>query len=156
MVGGIGGTVALSFADPMARGAVAQPMIVLGIVTAWLRVRKMAQPHRRAWTLFTAGGTLIFVGGVARLVHGTIIGVEQPIPSPADVLYVAGYLAFILGAIELLRRRSDAVRDWDSWLDALIVTAAAAVTIWVFFLEQYVGDPATPSANGRRTSSTRS
>ena len=33
--------------------------------------------------------------------------VDRPLPSPADVLYYAGYACFILGAIELLRKRSD-------------------------------------------------
>ena len=139
-------SVALAAANPLARPLIAQPVIVVGIVIAWARVRNLEEPHRRAWTLFTAGGTLIFAGAVGRVVHGTIIGVEQPLPSPGDILLVAGYGAFILGALEFLRRRSGAIRDWDSWLDALIVTAAIGVVVWVLLLEPYANDPSVMTA----------
>jgi diguanylate cyclase (GGDEF)-like protein/PAS domain S-box-containing protein len=143
---GIVCSVALGFANPATRAVYAQPLIVAGIVTAWLRVRKMDEPHRRAWTLFTAGGTLIFLAALARVGHGALIGIADPVPSPADAIFVSGYIAFILGALDFLRRRSDAVRDWDSWLDALIVTAAVAVTLWVFLLEPYAGDNTVAAA----------
>ena len=78
--------------------------------------------------------------------HGTIVGVDQPLPSPADLFFVAGYICFTLGALEFLRRRSGAVRDWDSWLDAGILSAAAGVTIWVILLEPYANDQSVAMA----------
>ena len=82
----------------------------------------------------------MFIGGAVRVVHATIAHVDRPLPSPADALYYAGYVAFILGALELLRRRSDAARDIDAWLDALIVVGAIGICAWAVGLEAYALD----------------
>ena len=106
----------------------------------------MNTQHKRAWQFFATGGTLMFIGGAVRVVHATVSHIDRPLPSPADALYYAGYAAFILGALELLRRRSDAVRDTDAWLDALIVVGAIGICVWAAGLEEYALNQSIPIA----------
>ena len=126
--------------DPTARHVIAQPLILVGLGISWIRIRQMQPPHKRAWQYFAAGGSLMFIGGAVRVVHSTVAQVDRPLPSPADALYYAGYIAFILGALELLRRRSDAAKDIDAWLDALIVVGAIGICAWAVGLEAYALD----------------
>ena len=110
LLAGLAASVILVLVGPTTRLAIAQPLILVGLFISWARIRRMNTQHKRAWQFFATGGTLMFIGGAVRVVHATVSHIDRPLPSPADALYYAGYAAFILGALELLRRRSDAVR----------------------------------------------
>ena len=103
----------------------------------------MGTQHKLAWQFFAAGGTLMFIGGAVRVVHATMAHVDRPLPSPADALYYLGYVCFILGAFELLKKRSDAARDADAWLDALIVVGAVALALVIALTVNWLKDSFT-------------
>jgi diguanylate cyclase (GGDEF)-like protein/PAS domain S-box-containing protein len=146
LLAGLAASLILVLVDPTTRHAIAQPLILVGLVISWVRIRQMQTQHKRAWQYFAGGGTLMFIGGAVRVVHATVAHVDRPLPSPADVLYYAGYACFILGALELLRKRSDASRDTDAWLDALIVVGAIGICLWAVGLEHYAIDHTIPLA----------
>ena len=62
---------------------------------------------------------------------------EEPFPSLADVLYLAGYPFIALGLFLLIRRR---LGDGDrgGLLDAAILTTAAAILSWTFLMQPQV------------------
>ncbi len=97
----------------------------------------------RVWRWFAAGGALCLLAGIVRFVHGSIAGVENPFPSPADALFVPGYLALILGA-DRLRRARTTESQVDDLVDALIVSAGLATVAWAAALAPYVRDTSVP------------
>ena len=77
---------------------------------------------------------------------------EDPFPSVADALYLAGYPFLALGLLLLIRRRlSDG--DRGGLLDAAILTAAVAILSWTFLMQPQLGRlrarPAQPGHHPR-------
>ena len=101
---------------------------------------------RRAWACFTGAAAMFLVGGIVRAVHGAIIGVERPFPSPADVFVTIGQLLLICGGLLLGHLRSPD-RDRGSIVDGAIVAAGAAAVVWATVLGPYVTDGTIPLAN---------
>ena len=87
----------------------------------------------------------MFLAAIGRFIHGIIIGAGSPFPSPADGLYLVGYLLFLVGAIQFLRAR-ETQPDRDGWIDALIVGAAFAVLEWVVILLPYLQRTDAPAS----------
>ena len=42
----------------------------------------MPSSARRAWRILSMGGAFILVAGIVRFIHGALVGVENPLPSP--------------------------------------------------------------------------
>ena len=78
-------------------------------------------------------GQGLFVAGDLLWNWYEVIG-EDPFPSMADVLYLAGYPFIAAGLLLLIRRR---VGDGDrgGLLDAAILTTAAAILSWTFLIQ---------------------
>jgi diguanylate cyclase len=94
------------------------------------------RPERRLPWLLMAAGQGLFVAGDILWNYYEAIG-EEPFPSMADVLYLAGYPFFALGLMLLIRRR---IGDGDrgGLLDAAILTTAVAILSWTFFIQPQV------------------
>jgi signal transduction histidine kinase len=78
------------------------------------------------WRLFGAGMALYAAADVLWAVY-TLLGWTLPYPSAADVLYLAAYLLFVLGALVLLRGTRPSMGDL---VDGLLVASTAAFLIW--------------------------
>jgi signal transduction histidine kinase len=78
------------------------------------------------WRLFGAGMALYAAADALWAVY-TLLGWTLPYPSVADVLYLAAYLLFVLGALVLLRGTRPSVGDL---VDGLLVASTAAFLIW--------------------------
>ena len=96
------------------------------------------RPDRRLPWLLMAFGQALFVAGDLVWNWYEVIG-EDPFPSIADALYLAGYPFLALGLLLLIRRRlSDG--DRGGLLDAAILTTAVAILSWTFLMQpQLVG-----------------
>jgi diguanylate cyclase (GGDEF)-like protein len=96
------------------------------------------QPDRRLPWMLMALGQASFVAGDLLWNWYASIG-EEPFPSFADVLYLAGYPFIAVGLFLLIRRR---IGDGDrgGLLDAAILTTAAAVLSWTFLMRPQVAD----------------
>ena len=101
--------------------------------TLWHRPR-----HRLPWLLFAAGQALFAVGDVLFGVYDHVLD-DTAFPSAADGFYLAGYPALAAGLWLLVRQRSTG-RDWESLIDAGIVTIALGVVAWEALIVPYTSD----------------
>jgi diguanylate cyclase (GGDEF)-like protein len=94
------------------------------------------RPDRRLPWILMAVGQASFVAGDLLWNWYEVIG-EDPFPSMADVLYLAGYPFIAAGLLMLIRRR---VGDGDrgGLLDAAILTTAMAILSWTFLIQPQV------------------
>ena len=109
-------------------GASAIGMVLLGV--------RRHRPERVAPWLLMAFGQALFVAGDLVWNWFEIIG-EDPFPSIADVLYLAGYPFIALGLLQLIRRRL-AGGDRGGLVDAAILTTAVAILSWTFLIQPQV------------------
>ncbi|MGP1673786.1 MAG: diguanylate cyclase domain-containing protein [Candidatus Limnocylindrales bacterium] len=91
------------------------------------------RPARIAPWLLMAFGQGLFVAGDLAWNWYEIIG-EDPFPSIADVLYLAGYPFIAFGLLLLIRRRI-AGGDRSGLVDAAILTTAVALLSWTFLIQ---------------------
>ena len=94
------------------------------------------RPERRLPWVLMAIGQASFVAGDLLWDWYAAIG-DDPFPSLADVLYLAGYPFVGLGLLLLIRRR---LGDGDrgGLIDAAILTTAAAILSWTFLIQPQV------------------
>jgi diguanylate cyclase len=90
-------------------------------------------PDRRLPWILMAIGQASFVAGDVMWNWYEMIG-EDPFPSFADVLYLAGY-PFIAAGLFLLIRRRMGGGDRGGLLDAAILTTACAILSWTFLIQ---------------------
>ncbi len=122
-----GGTLAQSLMYDVV-GASAVAVALIGV---WRN-----RPERRTPWVLMAIGQAMFVAGDLLWNWYEVIG-EDPFPSMADVLYLAGYPFIALGLLMMIRRR---VGDGDRGgvLDAAILTTAVAILSWTFLIQPQV------------------
>lgn len=105
--------------------------VVVTLIAVW-RYR----PDRRLpWLLMAAGQGLFVAGDLLYNWYG-LIG-EDPFPSMADVLYLAGYPLIALGLLLFIRRRVGG-GDRGGLLDAAILTTAMAILSWTFLMQPLI------------------
>ncbi len=111
-------------------GAAAVAMACVGIARN--------RPERRLPWVLMAIGQASFVAGDILWNWYEVIG-EDPFPSMADGLYLAGYPFIAFGLLLLIRRR---LGDGDRGgiLDAAILTTGVAILSWTFFIQPQVVD----------------
>jgi len=111
-------------------GASAVVMVLIG-------VRRHRPDRALPWLLMAAGQALFVAGDIVWNIY-EILG-EDPFPSFADVLYLAGYPFIAAGLLVFIRRR---VADGDrgGLLDAGILATAAAILSWTFLMQPLVVD----------------
>jgi diguanylate cyclase (GGDEF)-like protein/PAS domain S-box-containing protein len=129
-------------------GGPARPAIALlsGSICIGLTVsgaRRLNPEVRQPWTLIAAGGGLFLFANLVRAIHGSIIAVNNPFPSPADAFIYLGYASLILGMLALIRARGGS-EDRDNIIDASIVAAGIGVIVWAFLVAPYVRQAGIP------------
>ncbi|HSL75494.1 MAG TPA: GGDEF domain-containing protein [Candidatus Limnocylindrales bacterium] len=101
------------------------------------------RPERVAPWLLMAFGQALFVAGDLMWNYFELVG-EDPFPSVADVLYLAGYPFLALGLFLMIRRRT-AGGDRGGLIDAAILTTAVGILSWTFLMQpQVVGADIDP------------
>jgi diguanylate cyclase (GGDEF)-like protein len=107
-------------------------------VAAVLVAIRTYQPER-AWPwVLMALGQAFFVAGDLLWNWYEIIG-EDPFPSLADGLYLAGYPFMAAGLLLMIRRRVGG-GDRGGLLDAAILTTAMAILSWTFLIQPQLVD----------------
>ena len=102
---------------------------VLAIVYA---VRLHRPEHRLPWLLFAAGNALFVTGDVI-----SVFLVDPPVPSPADVFYLAGYPLVAIGLL-LLMLAAGARNRGAALTDVAIFTLGFALLQWMFVMSPTV------------------
>ncbi len=124
--------------------------LVLGwsLFATGLIVRAGWQARNQTEGLLPALGvaSLLMTSGLAiRAVHGAIVGIEFPMPSPADLVHFPAYCALLYMLIRVHRARATRP-DLDAWLDAATVGAGIVVVTWVSFYGDFLVDDEIPLA----------
>lgn len=91
---------------------------------------------RTAWYLFGSGLLFSVAADAVSGYYEIFRDREPPVPSSADVLYLATYPVLIAGIVLLLRELG-VHRSRVAVLDSVIVTVAVGIVQWVFFVEPY-------------------
>ena len=98
------------------------------------------RPRAESGWWILAGGALLFLLGRGLLaVEPLQPGEVAPFPSPADALFLLGYVFLVVGTAVLVRHRSAGTED-DSLLDGIIVATAVGIVVAAYFLAPYVGN----------------
>ena len=100
-------------------GVGAAVAMLAGIV--WIR----PEP-RFAWVLIAFGIAAMAVGDI-------VYGTSQPVPSPADMLYISSYLLLGLGFIGLVHSLSPG-RSESALMDAIVIAGGVGVVAIMFLL----------------------
>jgi signal transduction histidine kinase len=106
------------------------PLVDLGAVVAVVAGVVRYRPNAPYAWLLIAGGLLAYTAGDVLWAVYELQG-RDPFPSPADVLYLAGYPLLGAGLLVGIRRRTPRT-DVRVLLDAAIVTVSAALLAWIY------------------------
>ncbi len=141
VAGALVSTIAAIVAGPTANGVLQQLLgwssVAIGVGIA----RRSEGMVRRTWLCFAGASSAFLIGGVIRTVHGLVIDVERPFPSPAEAALVVGHLLLITGSILLGHLRSPD-RNRAAIIDGALIAAGIETVVWVLLLWPYVNDPA--------------
>lgn len=100
---------------------------------------RLFQPSLRLpWYLFGAGLLAFSVGDVLFNLYAFVWDTDPPVPSIADVFYLAGY-PFLTGGLVLLVRSLRAHERRGGRIDAAMVISAFALCQWVFVMQDRAG-----------------
>ena len=91
------------------------------------------------WWLVAAGTATFICGDTTYDLLTGPLGLVNPFPSVADVLYLCTYPLFAAGLLLFVRARSG-TRDRQALIDALIVTIGIGLLLWVFLAAPYMED----------------
>ncbi|MEV4331995.1 EAL domain-containing protein [Streptomyces sp. NPDC049597] len=111
-------------------------LAVCATVAMLVGIRRHRPRPSRSWCLVAAGMGLF---AVADAFFGAFqfAGTPVPVPSPADVLYLAAYPCFAAGLVSLMAAWGSGVR-WGAVLDAGIVTLGMSTLTWAFIVMPYL------------------
>lgn len=122
---------ALSALNPVFASEIAPLLLVLGHGTAGVlyvrRVRRFAPVDGRAWmtlalALWCGAGGVLLVGAL------TLAGVQIGAFSAVDPVFLAGYVAMIVGLVQLARSAASG----QGWVVTLVDTAVGAIALATF------------------------
>jgi signal transduction histidine kinase len=100
---------------------------------------RLFQPSLRLpWYLFGAGLLAFSVGDVLFNLYAFVWDTDPPVPSIADVFYLAGY-PFLTAGLVLLVRSLRAQERRGGRIDAAMVISAFALCQWVFVMKDRAG-----------------
>lgn len=109
-----------------------------GAVAAVIAGTARNRPRRRLpWVLVGIGLGCFITGDITYDVLTKYLHERNPFPSLADVFYLGTYPLFGTGLVFMVRVRR-AERDLGALLDALTLTAAAALLSWIYLIQPYV------------------
>jgi signal transduction histidine kinase len=122
-------------------------VIGLAAVAAVFHGARHRQEGRLAWQLFAAGLLCAVAADAISGYYEIHLHKEPSVPSSADVFYLASYPLLIAG-IFLLLRELGTIRTRAAVLDAVIVTVAAGMVQWIFFVDPYRNTSLRPFTRG--------
>ena len=100
---------------------------------------KQARHGRNVWVLFASGLLLWVLADLLLTILTKVEGGVEPFPSAADALYLAGY-PVIAAALVAASRTRGRPGGLGPWIEGAIITIAAAVPLWTFFVWPALSD----------------
>jgi signal transduction histidine kinase len=115
------------------------------VVAMYVGARLRPAGERLPWYLFAAGFLCEIAGDAVFAVYEVGLDREPPLPSLADVFYLAGYPMIVL-AIVLILRELGGHTSRAALLDTAIVAVAIATVQWIFFVGTSLDDSLSVTA----------
>jgi signal transduction histidine kinase len=116
------------------------------VVAVVVGARKHRPSLAAAWYLFAAGLLAFAVGDILFNLYAWVWHRDPPIPSVADVFYLAGY-PFLAAGLVLLVLRVRPVDRRIGILDAALLTVAFGICQWIFVMHPLVKSSSDWGAN---------
>ncbi|NUP53232.1 MAG: GGDEF domain-containing protein [Catenulispora sp.] len=115
-------------------------VIGLGGVAAVLAgVRRYRPQAPHAWYLLAAAMVTLVGGDTTYNLLTDVFNQVEPFPSISDAIYLTTYPLAAGGVLIMVRRRSP-LRDRAALIDAVILTTAAALLLWVYIITPTVSE----------------
>jgi signal transduction histidine kinase len=139
----LGGLAAIAVYFALPRDSFAQTLVYDAIgVSAAIATLVGARLHRPTlrlpWYLFAAGLFAFSVGDWLFNMYAFVWETDPPVPSIADVFYLAGY-PFLAAGLFVLVRSLRAHERRSGRLDAAMLIAAFALCQWIFLMQDVAG-----------------
>src|ERR1035437_2523585 len=109
------------------------------VVCILVGIRLHRPKDRLGWYFLALAGGCFTLGDDAWTFYNSVLHISVPLPSFADVLYLAGYPFLFAGVLRLTHYPNRSVRREDS-ADAAIVSIGALAISWHFLVNLYVHD----------------
>ncbi|MGQ0679441.1 MAG: PAS domain-containing sensor histidine kinase [Actinomycetota bacterium] len=119
--------------SPLAKAIIYDSLVASGGLAVIAGTRIFRPAHSGAWYLIGASALLKAAGDVTWDVYEQVLKQQVPLPSWADVFYLASYPLLLIGLGLLVR--TTLKRGFDGLLDGVIV----ALVVLVLFTEQILG-----------------
>ena len=113
------------------------------VVALVIGARHNAPRHRLPWYLLAVGQGLFLISNIISYNYEKLFGSALHVPSIADPFHLAFYPFFVAGMLLLIGEREEGA-DRAGVIDALIVTVALAVLLWVYLIAPYVDQQTLP------------
>nr|WP_240940340.1 bifunctional diguanylate cyclase/phosphodiesterase [Planosporangium flavigriseum] len=105
-------------------------------------VRRYRPSRQRIWYCLAAGQVIWVLGDVTFAVYRYVLN-RDLVPSPGDILYLAGYPVLLTGLVALLRGRTSG-RDRAGMIDSWIIATGLGLLSWSFLMRPIVQDASLP------------
>jgi diguanylate cyclase (GGDEF)-like protein/PAS domain S-box-containing protein len=115
---------------------------LLSVAAIAFGVVRHRPPRQSAWWLVAAALLALTLSEAAHFIQVELLGSER-FPSLADAVHLLVFVPLLLAGLWRLVRSGTPALDRAGLLDALIVTTAAAILVWSFFIDPLVSDPGT-------------
>ncbi|MFD0638784.1 putative bifunctional diguanylate cyclase/phosphodiesterase [Catenulispora yoronensis] len=110
-----------------------------GVGAVLFGVRRYRPQAPTAWFLLAGAMVTLVSGDTSYNLLTDVFGQTEPFPSIADAIYLTTYPLAAGGVLVMVRRRSP-MRDRAALIDAIILTTAAALLLWVYIITPTVAD----------------
>ncbi|MEO0494174.1 MAG: EAL domain-containing protein [Actinomycetota bacterium] len=114
-------------------------LLLVGLVSVPLALRRRTDVDRRPWWLLFAGLPLNLMAIIVRGVHGAAVGEDFPFPSLADGFALAAMASMMTG-LYLIARSRRAFGGAGDTLDVLMLALSIAGPFWILVLDAYFRD----------------
>ncbi len=139
VVGGLLIAAYFALPNPSAQNIVYSTLGLASVVGILVGIHLHHPVNRLGWYLIAAAGACFTLGDDVWNIYG-LMHISVPMPSYADVLYLAGY-PFLFAGVLRLTRDSDRAFWREENADAAIISIGVLAISWQFLMEVYVRNP---------------
>ncbi|GAA4380437.1 hybrid sensor histidine kinase/response regulator [Nocardioides caricicola] len=134
-----------AFRPDQAISLLTYPVVLVPGVVAWVGTARTPREARLFPALLTVSLLASGIGDLTWLL-ATYLNGDDPTVSPADAIYLSGYLALIAALLAVTAaRHGDRLRlDVDALIDVLTVVVVSMVLFWNLSVEHIVTDESAP------------